>query len=120
MSRIRYLLDENVAPLFRIELVRREPAVVVWKIGDPGLPPRGTLDPEILCWCEREEYCLVTRNRKSMPPHLDAHLATGRHIPGIFTIRDQAALKQVLAALLLIWEAANPDEYQDQIVFIPF
>ena len=83
MSRLRYLLDENVASLFRIELVRREPAVVVWKIGDPGLPPRGTLDPEILRWCEEQDFLLVTNNRKSMPEHLAAHLDAGRHVPGI-------------------------------------
>lgn len=120
MKRFRFLIDENTSRTLADQLRRLAPDIDVLLVGDEGAPPRGTLDPEILCWCERAEYCLITRNRKSMPPHLDAHLATGHHIPGIFTIRDQAALKQVLAALLLIWEAANPDEYQDQIVFIPF
>ena len=120
MKRFRFLIDENTSRMLADQLRRLAPEIDVLLVGDEGAPPRGTLDPEILCWCEREEYCLVTRNRKSMPPHLDAHLATGRHIPGIFTIRDQAALKHVLATLLLIWEAAEPGEYQDQIVFIPF
>ena len=52
MSNICYLLDEHVDPLFRSELLKREPTLVVWKIGDPGVPSRGTLDPEILRWRE--------------------------------------------------------------------
>lgn len=44
MSVIRYLLDENVDPLFRTELLKREPDMVVWRIGDPTTPPSGTLD----------------------------------------------------------------------------
>ncbi len=120
MTRFRFLIDENTSRTLADQLHRLAPEIDALLVGDEGAPPRGTLDPEILCWCEREEYCLVTRNRKSMPPHLDAHLAAGHHLPGIFTIRDQSALKQVLATLLLIWEAAEPDEYQDQIIFIPF
>jgi hypothetical protein len=30
---IRYLLDENVDPVYRSELLKREPAIVVWRIG---------------------------------------------------------------------------------------
>jgi hypothetical protein len=41
MTTIRYLLDENVDPLFRTELLRHEPEMIVWRIGDPTTPPRG-------------------------------------------------------------------------------
>ena len=119
MSRIRYLLDENVAPLFRIELVRREPAVVVWKIGDPGLPPRGTLDPEILRWCEEQDFLLVTNNRKSMPEHLAAHLETGRHVPGILELNPKMNVGETIVELLLICGASDSSEYQDVIVYLP-
>jgi hypothetical protein len=48
MSEIRYLLDENLDPLFRTELLRREPALVVWKVGSPGAPSLAAPDQEIL------------------------------------------------------------------------
>ena len=114
------MIDENTSRVLADQLSRLAPEIDALLVGDEGAPPRGTRDPEILCWCEDAGYSLVTRNRKSMPPHLDAHLAAGRHIPGIFTIRDQFPLKQILATLVLIWEAADLNEYQDQIVFIPF
>jgi hypothetical protein len=34
MSAMRLLLDENVDPLYRQELLRREPTLVVWRVGD--------------------------------------------------------------------------------------
>lgn len=49
MSEIRYVLDENVDPVFRTALLNREARMIIWKIGDPGVPPKGTLDPDILC-----------------------------------------------------------------------
>lgn len=48
MTEIRYLMDENVNPLLRRELLQREPNLVVWQVGLLGAPEYGTLDPEIL------------------------------------------------------------------------
>ena len=81
---LKYLLDENVNPVYQSQLLRRNPDLVMWVVGDPGAPPRGTLDPEILCWCEEHSFVLVTNNRTSMPVHLAAHIAQCRHVPGIF------------------------------------
>jgi len=66
----RLLLDEHVAQLYREQLRRRDPAPTVWQIGDEGAPPKGTLDPELLLWCEANDYSLVTSNRASMLRHL--------------------------------------------------
>ncbi len=52
MSVIRYLLDENVNPILRSALLRDEPTLTVWQIGILDAQPLGTLDPEILVWCE--------------------------------------------------------------------
>jgi hypothetical protein len=66
---VRYLLDEHINPLLRHELLRAAPDLEAWIIGDPGTQRRGTLDPDILLWCEANHFCLVTNNRKSMPRH---------------------------------------------------
>ncbi len=50
---IQYLLDEHIASLYRTQLLRKAPYLIVRRIGDPDAPPRGTLDPDILIWCER-------------------------------------------------------------------
>ena len=119
MSEIRYLLDENTDPLFRAELLRREPALVVWRVDDPGAPPSGTSDPVILEWCEENGFILVTNNRKSMPGHLYDHLARGRHTPGVLELNPNMGVGETIDELLLIWSASTPDEYQDLLLYLP-
>ena len=116
---IQYLLDEHVPLSYRTQLLRRNPSLVVWIIGDPYAPPRGTPDPVILCWCEDNGFILVTNNRKTMPGHLTDHLAIGRHIPGILILNEYIGIGQILEELLLIAEASFEDEYQDRIVHLP-
>ena len=119
MSEIRYLLDENVNPAFRTALLQYDSTMIVWKIGDPGVPPTGTKDPEILDWCEDNQFILVTNNRKSMPEHLTDHLTKGRHIPGIFELNPNMSLGETIEELALIWGASGPHDYQDLILYLP-
>ena len=119
MSEIRYLVDENTTRAIGDQLRRRQPDMAVLAVGDDLAPPRGTPDPDILLWLEREGYCLITRNRHSMPQHLRDHLAAGHHVPGIFMLRPRASIGQSIDDLLLIWGGSEPREYRDQIVHIP-
>jgi len=119
MNKRCYLVDENMGPALVNQLRRLQPNVTVLRIGDEGTPPSGALDPEILLWLEQTGFILITRNRKSMPQHLQANIANGHHVPGIFTLRPQCSLRDVVDDLILIWEVAESDEYQDQIVYIP-
>ncbi len=119
MSVIRYLLDENVDPIFRTQLLKREPDMVVWRIGDPTTPPNGMLDPDILIWCENTGFILVTNNRKSMPQHLRDHLAMGQHIPGIFELNPNMSVGETIEELILAWGASEAEEYQDRLIYLP-
>lgn len=116
---IRYLLDEHLNPAYRFQLVRREPELVVRMIGDLDAPPKGTLDSDILIWCEINKFVLVTNNRKSMPRHLTDHLAAGRHVPGIITINLSQSIGQTVEELIMIAGASLDDEYQDRIEYLP-
>jgi hypothetical protein len=116
---LKYLIDENVDPLYLNQLRRLQPQLIVWSIGDPNIPSKGTLDPAILLWCEEFEFILVTNNRASMPVHLKDHLNEGRHIPGIFLLNRNLSIKQNLDELILIAEGSFDQEYQDQIVHLP-
>ncbi|MFB2893730.1 DUF5615 family PIN-like protein [Aerosakkonemataceae cyanobacterium BLCC-F50] len=116
---LKYLLDENVDPTYKTQLHRRNPDIVMWVVGEPGTPPRGTLDPEILCWCEEYDFVLVTNNRTSMPVHLTDHIAAGRHVPGIFILNPKLSMGQTIEDLIFVAEASFKNEYQDRIVNLP-
>jgi hypothetical protein len=116
---INYLLDENVNPRLRDALQRRLPDMVAWRVGDPGASALQASDPDILIWCEANNFILITNNRTSMPIHLRDHLMTGRHIPGIFILSPDMAIGETADELALIWEASEPDEYFDRLSYLP-
>ena len=67
----RFLIDENIISEVTVRnCCNHEPSLTVLVIGDEGAPARSTLDPEILEWCEKNQFNLITNNRKSMPQHL--------------------------------------------------
>ena len=112
-------MDENVAPVYQTQILQREPELVVWAVGDEGTPPKSTLDPDILIWCEEHGFVLVTNNRTSMPPHLTNHLAQGRHVPGIFIMNANMSIGDTIEELILIAATSKDDEYQDYITHLP-
>lgn len=116
---VRYLIDENLPPVYQTQLLRRKSDLTVWMVGEPGTPLKGTQDPEILEWCEDHGFILITNNRRSMPIHLNNHLKNARHIPGIFALKPKATLGEILDDLVLIAEVDTPDEFRDCIVYIP-
>lgn len=115
----RFLIDENLSPDIATGVTDRNPAAGIRHIGGPGAPPRGTLDPEVLAYCEHEHRVLVTNNRKSMPGHLAALHAQGRHHWGIFEVRDENAIGEIIEELLLIWGATDASEHLDRVRWIP-
>lgn len=119
MSGIYFLIDENTSHTVGDQLLRRQPDIVLLTVGDDLAPPLGTPDAEILLWLEENGYCLITRNRRSMPRHLRDHLAARRHVAGNFTLRPHASFAAMVDDLVMIWGAFLPGEYQDQIVHIP-
>ena len=115
----RFLIDENISPQHRTQLLNHEPSLTVLVIGDEDTPPKSTPDPEILEWCEQHQFILITNNQESMPQHLSDHLSAGHHVPGIFTINLEVPMGKIIEELLLIAGASDADEYIDQITYIP-
>lgn len=116
---LKYLFDENVDPEYVRQLRRQNPALTVRMVGEPATPTKGTLDPEILDWCEIKGFVLVTNNRRSMPIHLAEHLSQDRHVPGILILNPSLSMGETLKDLTIVAEASFEDEYQDRIEYLP-
>lgn len=121
---LRFLLDENthggLAEAFR----RRKrlstlPAVDVIRVGDADGPPAGIQDPELLIWAEEHDRIVVSNDKRTLPGHLQNHLASGRHSPGILFVKPGTGIAQLIDELVLISEACTPDEFRDRYQFIP-
>lgn len=119
MKRLRFLLDEHVPHAIQGQLLRLSPDIDILIVGQVGAPAKGTPDADLLRWIEHTGYVLVTNNRRTMPVHLQAHFAAGRHTSGILLLRRGVSLGRVIENLLLLWETAEAEEFEDQIIFIP-
>jgi hypothetical protein len=116
---LKYLIDENVDRSYTNQLRRLNPDLFVIVVGELTAPAKGTLDPDILLWCERHDCILVTNNRKSMPVHLADHISYGHHMPGIFLLNIKLSIGENIEQLLLIAEGSFENEYLDRIEFLP-
>ena len=118
-----YLLDEHLRGLLWRALQRHNalgdrPLDVV-RVGDPPDLPRGSLDPDILAWAEREGRILVSRDESTLATHLAGHLAAGRHCPGIFLLRKRCSLAQVVEWLVEAAYESDPVSWRDRIEYVP-
>ncbi len=115
---LKYLIDENVNPLYPTQLQLKRPELVILVIGEPLTPKKGTKDPEVLGWCEEYDFILVTNNRRLMPVYLKNYLQQDRHIPCIFILDPQLNIGENIGELLLVAEISFADEYRDQIIYL--
>lgn len=116
---LNYLIDENVNVAYAKKLRRQAPNLTVWVIGEPGVPPKGTLDPDILIWCEQRNCVLVTNDRRTMQRHLDAHLAQGHHSPGIFLLNPKFSMDSMIDELINLAHYSLNKEYEDRVIYLP-
>jgi hypothetical protein len=121
---LRYLLDEDLRGGGLWQAIQQHnsssphPLDSV-RVGDPPDLPLGTLDPDVLIWTEREGRVLISRDQRSLPQHLAAHLRGGRHSPGIFILLKEKSVPAILDFLVLAAYAGDLLAYQDRIAYIP-
>jgi hypothetical protein len=120
---LRFLLDEQLRGRLWLIIERhnRLGAYVldVVRVGDPDNLPTATPDAEILAWAEREGRILVSEDWSTMLTHFQAHLAAGHHSPGLFLLRPQASLVDVLDFLVAAAYASDEREWVDVWRYIP-
>jgi hypothetical protein len=88
-------------------------------VRDPGAPPAGMADQDILKWIEENQYILVTENRSTMPQHLSNHFTSGKHIPGKLWVHPGVGIRRIIGGLYLICLSSLADEYKDRAIYIP-
>jgi len=116
----RFLLDENMSPHLRAGIRARLPQLDIIRVGDTGAPPLETSDEAILLYLDRAGRILVTKNRASMPDHLQAHFAHGHRHWGILTVREGTRFQEIVEALELIEAASEAEEWINTIMWVPF
>ena len=119
MSKPRFLFDECTDPDLIAALRRREPTIDIIRVNDPGAPPSGTLDPDLLLAAEALGRVLVTNDKRTMPGHLRSHYQAGHHTAGVIMLRQRFPMGRYVQEILDEWTNTTADEWIDRIVVLP-
>src|SRR5262245_49785230 len=111
---LRFLLDEHLRGRRLWQSIVRHNvlggfSIDVVQVGDPIDLPLGSNDSAIIQWAEREDRILLSRDLRTLPAHLAAHLLTGRHSPGILILNPKASYAAILGYLELAAHAGFPE-----------
>ncbi len=68
---------------------------------------------------ESLERMLLTRDKRTMPGHLQDHHNAGHHTWGVLIMKNGFPLKRFFDDILLIWSASEGDEWRDLPMYLP-
>lgn len=84
----------------------------------PELGLHGRPDPEVLACAAEQGRILVTHDRRTMPAHFEAFIAT-ESSPGLIIVARTLSIRRAAMWLHLLWEASEAEEYHNAIYSLP-
>jgi hypothetical protein len=115
---MRLLTDENFNGSILRGLTRRLSSLDIVRIQDVGLIHAD--DPTILAWAANERRILLTHDVATITVYAYDRINKGLSMPGVVEVIATAPVGQVIDDLYLFVHCSQPDEYEGQILFIPF
>jgi hypothetical protein len=114
---LRLLTDENFNQNIVRGLVRSNPDLDIFGVGDAGL--RGAPDEQVLSWAAENNRIVLTHDRATMPHHAFRRAAAGLSMPGVFVISNRLAIGTAIDEILLVNECTEPSEWANLVVHLP-
>jgi hypothetical protein len=120
---LSFVLDEHLRGPLWTAIQRHnalgENPIDVARVGDSENLPLRTDDTTILVWAERESRLVLTEDKRTLPKHLQNHLKSGGHSPGVLLLRSGHSWAEIVDYLVLVAYAGDPADYRDAVTFIP-
>jgi hypothetical protein len=76
-------------------------------------------DPEILEWAAGEGRVLLSHDVSTVPPAAYQRVAEAKPMPGVFILPDKMAVGQAIDEILFLSMDAQPNEWRDQVLYLP-
>ena len=116
---IRFQADNDLNKLIVAATFRREPAIDFQTAQSAQLD---YLDDEtVLQRAASEGRILVTHDKRTMPAALASFVASGGTSPGMLLVIPQnAPIREVVEALILIWADDRASDWNNLLIKIPF
>ena len=114
---LRLLADENLNHDLVRGVLRRHPALDLVRIQDVGL---GEVDDQaILDWAARERRLVLTHDANTMPAFAYERIRRKQAMPGMFVVKQRAALATVIDDLLILAECSATEEWDGRVIYLP-
>lgn len=114
---IRFLAEASLHHAIVTACLRREPAIDILSANEANLA--GIPDEEVLALAVAEGRVLITPDFRTMPLHFVNRLSSGLPSAGVFLVKQQTPVADVIEALILVWSASEAEEWKNRILEIP-
>ncbi len=118
MSRPRFLADHDLNEHIVSGVLRQEPLIDFSRVRDLGMTALS--DTEILAYAAREGLLVVSHDVNTMPAAAFIRLSRGESNTGLFMAPQSSPIASIIDSLVLIWAASELEDWNDQVVFLPF
>ena len=114
---LRFAADENLNYNIIRGLIRRNSDLDIINIHDAGLS--GKHDAAVLEWAAQENRILLTHDVTTITKYAYERLNKNLPMPGVFEIKMDSSLGEIIDDLLLLAEYSYENEWVGQIVYLP-
>jgi Domain of unknown function (DUF5615) len=114
---LRLAADENFNQDIIRGLLRRRPDLDLVRVQDAGLS--GASDPAVLEWAAADDRLLLTHDVTTVTHYAYERVGAGRRMPGVVEVSRFVPLGQAIEDILLLAELSLPDEWADQVLYLP-
>jgi hypothetical protein len=114
---IRLLSDENFNGDIVRGLFRRHPQLDLVRVQDVGLMQ--TPDTDILDWAAGQGRVLLSHDISTVPPTAYQRVTDGKPMPGVFIVPERLPIGQAIDEILFLSLDVEPDEWSNQVLYLP-
>ena len=114
---LAFLTDEDFDATVVSGLLRRLKDLDVQSVREVGLA--ATDDRLVLQWAADHGRVLLTHDVNTMLGHADDRVRRGAHHAGVVKVPQTMAVGRAIEDLVLIAEAATPEDLRDQVLHLP-
>ena len=114
--KVRFQADADLNEDIVSGVVRRAPGVDFRTATEAGL--RGLDDREVLALAAREGRVLVSHDRRTMPKHFAAFIASAVS-PGLLIVSQKVDTLLAIEELIMVWETTDAAEWVNLVCTIP-
>jgi hypothetical protein len=114
---IKLLSDASFNGELLAQVFKRAPGADLLIADEVGF--LGAEDPAILAWAAANDRVVITSDKKTMIGFAYARVRAHLKMPGLIHVDQSVAPKDVVNDLVYLIECGVPDDFQDQVIYIP-